>query len=244
LQVFPCRPRDKQPATRHGYKDATADAGIIRAWWAGHADYNIGVATGARSNVLALDVDVDDDGEATLSALEERFGALPPTVESVTGSGGRHLLFRWPAGQDIRNSVKKIGAGLDIRGNGGSIVCPPSMHPSGRRYCWSVDSSSTFAEAPAWLLDLITKPSAPKAGETKPATDWADLVCDGVKSGCRNDTLARLVGFWLQRGFTASEALEHALMFNDSRCRPPMEPGEVETVVDSISAAELRKRTA
>jgi hypothetical protein len=156
---------------------------------------------------------------------------------------GRHLIFRWP-GIDVRNSASRIAPGIDVRANGGYIVCAPSVHPSGKRYCWSVDSASTFAEAPAWLLDLITKPSAPKAGDGKPATAWADLVRDGVNNGCRNDTLTRLVGFWLQRGFTASEALEHALMFNDSRCRPPMKPGEVETIVDSIASAELRKRTA
>jgi hypothetical protein len=119
------------------------------------------------------------------------------------------------------------------------------MHPSGKRYAWSVDSAAAFADCPPWLLAKIAAPKATApASDDRPATAWADLVRDGVNNGARNDTLARLVGFWLQRGFTASEALEHALLFNQARCRPPMEPGEVEVIVDSISAAELRKRTA
>jgi hypothetical protein len=112
-------------------------------------------------------------------------------------------------------------------------------------YQWSVDCAPAFAAAPEWLLSMLT--AAPKRAPTadgRPATDWADLVRDGVNNGCRNDTVARLVGFWLQRGLTASEALQHALLFNEARCRPPLEPDEIETIVDSIAAAELRKRIA
>jgi hypothetical protein len=244
LQVLPGRPRGKQPATRHGFLDATTDTNIIRAWWAYCPDYNVAIATGAKSGVMVLDIDADKGGEATLRQLEEQHAELPQTVESITGGGGRHLFFKWPAGHDIRSTVSRIGDGLDIRGNGGCAVAAPSLHESGRRYAWSVDSASAFAECPEWLLAKITAPKAAPQSDGKPATAWADLVRDGVNNGCRNDTLTRLVGFWLQRGFTASEALEHALMFNESRCRPPKEPDEVETIVDSISAAELRKRTA
>jgi hypothetical protein len=156
------------------------------------------------------------------------------------------LFFKWPAGCDIRNSASAIGTGLDIRGAGGYIVAPPSLHANGRRYAWSVDSANCLATVPQWLLDAIDMPKTRKAsnGDIKPGGDWADLIRDGVDDGCRNDTVTRLVGFWLQRGLTASEALQHALLFNEARCRPPLEADEIERTVDSIAAAELRKRTA
>src|SRR6516162_2064880 len=116
LHVFPCRPprlgpKDdgKKPATRNGCRDATSDTNIIRAWWTERGDYNVAVATGPASGIMVLDVDPDDGGETALAELEEKHGALPATVESVTGGGGRHLLFKWP-GRDIRNSASQIGA--------------------------------------------------------------------------------------------------------------------------------------
>src|SRR5438128_378859 len=83
LRVFPCRPKDKRPATAHGIKDATTDAGTITAWWR-QADYNIGVATGAVSGIMVLDVD-DVEAELQLRKLEAAHGVLPPTVEAITG---------------------------------------------------------------------------------------------------------------------------------------------------------------
>jgi hypothetical protein len=253
LQVFPCRPPrlapdddGKKPATKHGFKDATTDATQIKSWWAWRANYNIAIATGAKSGVMVLDVDPDKGGEDALAKLEEQHGALPATVEVISGGGGRHLYFKWP-GHDVRCSASVFDAGLDVRADGGYIVAPPSLHICGRKYEWSVDSAKIFADAPQWLLDTITAPKSAVVtgnGGSKPPTDWADLVRDGVDDGCRNSTVTRLAGFWLQRGFTASEALAHALLFNESRCRPPLEPDEVETIVDSIAAAELRKRTA
>jgi len=79
LWIFPCRPRSKEPANANGYKDATTDPDLIAQWWQ-QTDFNIGVATGARSHVFVLDVD-STDAEAELRKLEEQYSALPPTVE-------------------------------------------------------------------------------------------------------------------------------------------------------------------
>jgi hypothetical protein len=81
----------------------------------------------------------------------------------MTGSGGLHLLF--PAHDRVRNSVKRLGPGLDTRAAGGHIVAPPSIHPNGTRYAWLPGRSPWECEivpAPAWLIDLIDPP--------KPAT--------------------------------------------------------------------------
>jgi Bifunctional DNA primase/polymerase, N-terminal len=145
LHVFPCRVRDKRPATANGLKDATIDPDLIQRWWREEPDFNIAIATGAVSNIFVIDID-GFDAEAELRRLEVQNGPLPPTVESITARG-RHLFFRYP-GQSIRNSASKIGPGIDVRGDGGYGLVPPSKHPSGRTYYWSVDSASSFAAAP------------------------------------------------------------------------------------------------
>src|SRR3974377_404925 len=89
--------------------------------------------TGSVSGVWILDVD-GEDGEATLRGLQARLGALPRTREVITG-GGRHLWFRDTG--PIPSTTRRIGAGLDTKGDGGYVIAPPSVHPSGRRYAWS-----------------------------------------------------------------------------------------------------------
>jgi hypothetical protein len=101
-------------------------------------DTGIAVRTGAESGLVVLDVDPQHGGDDTLAELLAAHGVLPITVECFTGGGGRHIYFRHPGGE-VRNSAGKVGPGLDIRGDGGYVVAPPSPHPSGRRYEWSVD---------------------------------------------------------------------------------------------------------
>src|SRR5262249_2325512 len=97
-----------------------------------------------------------------------------------------------------------------------------------------------FAAAPDWLLDMI---SAPKSGEAAmPAMAWNDAIRDGAGKGCRNDSMTRLVGHLLHRRVDPLTTLEIALAVNDARYRPPMTHAEVTAIVDSIAAAELRRR--
>ena len=236
LRVFPCRPEDKRPATAHGVKDATIDPGAIERWRRQEPNFNIGVATGAVSGIMVIDVD-DVDAEAELKKLEDQNSRLPPTVEAVTARG-RHLFFKWPQ-RDVRNSASKVAPGIDVRRTGGYIVAPPSLHPSGKRYCWSVDSANTIATAPEWLLDKIT---APIAGDAPPQPAWPDLIRDGAAEGCRNDNMTRVVGHLLHRRVDPMITLEIALAINDARWRPPLRRAEVIAIVDSIAAIELKRR--
>jgi hypothetical protein len=237
LHIFPCRPGDKRPATPNGCKDATTDASKITAWWRA-SDFNIGVATGAASKIMVVDVD-NEDAEAELAKLERKFGELPPSVESVTARG-RHIFFQWP-GRDIRNSAGRIAPGIDIRGEGGFVIVPPSLHPTGKRYAWSVDSAGTFAAAPEWLLCLISK-DAGSAPFAEPE-DWAATIREGAGNGCRNDSMARLAGMLINKRLDLSAVLEIAQAVNQSRYRPPLPQGEITSIVVNIAAAELRKRT-
>lgn len=126
-----CTSIGKHPRTRNGLHDATTDAGTITRWWSMWPDANIGMPTGKASGVVVLDVDEFD----SLTALEEEHGKLPDGPVVLTGGGGLHLYFRAPD-LVIPNSASKLGPGLDIRGGGGYVVLPPSLHVSGKRYQW------------------------------------------------------------------------------------------------------------
>jgi len=169
--VFPLKPREKTPQTSNGFKDATKDLTQILQWWQRWPDANIGIATGAISGFWVLDIDKDHGGFETLDQLIKDYSGLPRTVESLTGSGGNHMLFAMPD-FDIRNNASsKLGTGLDIRGNGGYIVAPPSIHPCGEPYMWEPASrpgTLEFAPAPGWLLDKLKQP-APLVSAAVPA---------------------------------------------------------------------------
>jgi hypothetical protein len=150
--VFPCLPRSKLPAFPGGFKNGTTNPATLRRWWLANPEYNIGIATGVRSGIWVLDVD-GAYGAVALGVLEATYGPLP-TLASVT-SNGCHLWFRYtcpiPCSADDR-----IGRGLDVRGDGGYVLAPPSVHPDGPAYRFT--NNRTPAVAPDWLVSLTRKP--------------------------------------------------------------------------------------
>jgi hypothetical protein len=237
LAVFPCGRMAKTPACPHGCHDATRDAGQIREWWRVEPNYNIGIATGRPSGIFVVDID-GPDAEITLRKLEQASGALPASVEAITGKG-RHIYFKMPDA-DVRNSVGAIGPGLDIRGSGGFVIAPPSVHPSGRKYCWSVDSASAVVAAPDWLIERVSIP--PNGNGRAPSTDWIALLANGVDEGQRDNSLAKIAGHLLRRYVNPYVTIELLLAWNAARCRPPLPDDDIIRVVNSICGKELRRR--
>jgi Bifunctional DNA primase/polymerase, N-terminal/Primase C terminal 1 (PriCT-1) len=236
MAVFPCQPRDKPPATQRGCLDASTDPEIIRRWWCERPDCNVAIATGKPSGVFVIDI---DDAEAELRKLELEHGELPATVEVVTARG-RHLWFKMPDAP-VRNSAGKIAPGVDVRGTGGYVLAPPSIHPSGRPYAWSVDSHNALAAAPEWLLAKITERTN---GGTMPAppAQWRELAANGVAEGRRDCTVAKFTGYLLRRHVDAIVVAELMQIFNATRCAPPLPAADVERIVNSIAGKELRRR--
>lgn len=184
--VFPLRPREKVPATAHGFKDASNDTDAIRDAW-GETEFNIGLACGPASGVFVLDVDAGVPkgggipGPEALARLEAQHGELPPTLKVLTGGAGWHLYFRWPEGRALRNRARILldgeRTGLDARAEGGYVVLPPSIHPeTGDAYRWQRDRPEIL-DAPLWLLNLLdppkverpAPPAAPEASKETPA---------------------------------------------------------------------------
>lgn len=237
IAVFPLHPRGKTPLTAHGLKDASTDPAAITAWWQQWSEANIGIVTGENS-FWVLDID-GTEGEKSLRALEEEHGALSQTVEVITGGDGRHLYFQCPQQGVIFNSAGRLGRCLDVRGNGGYVVAPPSIHETGRRYEFSVDSHDRILPAPAWLLNLIHETKKKKSSIS--GSEWLNIV-KGVTEGQRNDALARLAGKLLRYGLAPFLVLELCQAWNETRCKPPLEQAEVIYTVNSIAGRELVRR--
>jgi hypothetical protein len=126
----------KRPLVR-GWPDlATTDEATIHKWWTHRPDANIGIATGAKSGVFVLDVDPKNNGLEALDRFVEEVGSPFKTLKARTGSGGFHFYFRYDPARPVANSASQLGPGLDIRGEGGYVVAPPSLHVSGNRYKW------------------------------------------------------------------------------------------------------------
>ena len=238
--VFPCTPRGKVPATHHGCRDATKDIAQIARWWGENPNYNVAGATGAVSKVFILDVD-GLDAEASLRKLEEQYSALPSTVESITPRG-RHLFFKCENG-NVRNSAGAIAPGRDVRGDGGYVVLPPSTHPSGRRYTWSVDSADHFAEAPAWLSNLLSgKPNGYGHTQAKSPEHWHNALTSTIRNGARNSTLTSICGKLLHGGLTELAFLYDVMCcINIARCEDPLPDAEVHTIVASVARTHLKR---
>lgn len=235
--------RDKRPLLREWRhlqeRRVTPD---MLAGWRKLRPVGLAVITGAISGIIVL----DSDGPAGEESLRGR--ALPPTPTVLTGGGGVHRYYRHPGGR-MPNAVRLGGlAGVDLRGDGGYVVAPPSLHPSGRRYEWAPSLSPAdipVADPPAWLLDLLHHaPAADRPGRPAGATapdEWRRLVA-GVDEGARNESVARLAGHLLRRYVDPYVGLDLCLAWNEARCRPPLEAAEVERTVRSVAAAEVRRR--
>jgi hypothetical protein len=184
-RVVPIKPGTKRPALDDWVKRATTDAGLISDWWQAHPDHGVGIVTGEQSGIWVLDVDPDHGGDDSLADLERIHGTLPNTIESITGGGGRHIIFRWP-GWNPGTGAGKLGPGLDVRAEGGQIVAPPSVHPVSRQvYSWDLDvdpmQGCAPQDAPDWLLDLLkTEPRA-----EKPRSQYGTPVRDLDRPGDR-----------------------------------------------------------
>ena len=236
--VLPCLAEGKVPLTPHGFNDATVEPARIREWWERWPRANVGVRTGGLSGIVVLDVD-GDDGMESLRAIEREYEPLPLTASVVTPRGGSHFYLAHP-GVAIPSSAGKLGASLDVRGEGGYVIAPPSVGAGGRRY--EPDERAPFAPMPGWLLELLADRDG-NGHKPTPASEWVSIMRDGLPDGERNTGLTRFVGYLLARNVDAHLVHEIAQRANE-RFRPPLEEKRVQGIVESIAGRELRTRKA
>src|SRR5438445_5767250 len=166
--VFPVRERDKAPLVEGGFHAASRDEHVVAQWAERWPRANIGLPTGAVNGIVVLDA----DGPAAETGLGER-GAAVPTRTSVTARG-RQLFFAHPGQGVTVRCTTALRPALDVRGDGGYVVVPPSIHPSGHVYRWDDEHgmgwSLPLAPLPAAVLQALANGKAPRAAVAAIAT--------------------------------------------------------------------------
>jgi hypothetical protein len=250
--VFACRP-SKAPATRNGVKDATADAGEIREQFSSAGPHAlVGIACGKQpdgTNLIVVDMDTRPesgiDGRDSFQWLASG-KKKPETWDVLTPSGGAHAYYLIEddrIASKIGNSVSKLGAGIDIRAEGGYVIAAGSTLPDGRR--WEFDGESPIrkpAQAPEWLVDSI-QTSNGSNGVTSVLDGKPNSQADKLREGQgRNDYLARVAGRLAQAGLGHLQ-LDAMLRAENLRvCDPPVSDSELRRTVMKSAAGWIASR--
>lgn len=213
----------------------------VDLWWERKPLANIGLATGAASGFVVVDIDPDHGGWDSYNRIVKHYGALPQTPVSITGSGGRHVLFRHPGGgATVKNAIGCL-PGIDIRGDGGQIVAPPSLHSSGARYEWHPKGHPArvrIAPMPEWLirlLDIDRRKLRPTrqigGGRSRYGRKLHLEKLPTVVDGNRNDTLISIVGRLIWEKRDHAEIMRTAHEANRKLFQPPVTDKEVNYLV-------------
>lgn len=235
LAIFPLAPFDKVPLKgSSGFKDASRDPETIRRWWGEHPNANIGVPTGPVNGFFVVDIDPKKQGADEWALLVALHGE-PVTRRVRTPSGGMHLYFKWPASGGIPNGAN-VWRGIDVRGEGGYVVGPPS-HTNEKRDPKNAEKIVTYAgdylpvdetpirDAPAWILERVVK-AEPRRVMRVPSSGIPP-----IHEGERNERLFRIARGCRADGFTEEQILERLRQLNrDGTVLVPVDDAELRTI--------------
>jgi len=219
FSVIPLITRGKKPAIKSWteYQKRHATSNELEEWFGNGSKNNIGIVTGEISNIDVIDLDSQD---AVQYAEDHNF----PTTPSVKTGKGFHYYYKHKDG--VRNFQKRDDLpGIDLRGEGGYVVAPPSIHASGQQYQW-VDGKG-IDDMPYGVLPDIVMAKTPQ--DKKPLKE----IYKGSDEGSRNNDLTRLVGSWVSKGLTFEECFESACIWNDKN-NSQLPEQEIATVIRSV----------
>jgi hypothetical protein len=233
-----CSSPAKHPRTKDGFKSASTDQDAVAKFWDTWPDANIGIRTGRVSNIFV--VDVDEAKGADLEKLFKRFGGDEhwKTATCTTGRG-RHFYFKLPVGVEVRNSASKLAVSVDVRGEGGYVVAPPSVHILGDLYDWEHDYG--ILGPPPGLLDALGEKQAVTINDNGlivPQVRESLVVPEIIQSGARNDSLAQVAGKLRSLGLVENEIAGILLSLNERLCSPALPQSEVGAIARSIARYE------
>ena len=226
------------------YQTARPSEFQVRAWWQRWPNANVIVVTGAISRLVVVDVDPRHGGDESLRDLSP---TLPDTIVCLTGGGGQHYYFQYPG--PVRSGAG-ILHGIDLRGDGGYVVAPPSTHASSQPYLWQIGAepeAQALAHVPAWLLPILLRFQGSPNGQVKePETITLLPFLTGeqrLTEGERNQRLTQFAGHLLASG-NSIEATLGTLLHIAGMAEPPLALPDVQRIVRSIHNREERRRAA
>lgn len=228
--VFPVSPKTKKPLTPHGCKDAKKTPGAIKAWWKKWPEASVGIATGSISHLVVIDEDLDEDkgldGIQKVMDWQRATGKqLPETLMAITGRGGNHLYYRYE-GNDIKNRAGLL-EGVDVRGEGGYVIAPPSVHPNGTEYQWEyAPDEFELADLDDNVRELLAADKADKVSESF-------TLPDRIPSGKRNETLYKLACSMQSQGLPDAAIDAAVRKSNADLCDVPLGEKELDTLISS-----------
>jgi putative DNA primase/helicase len=237
--ICSCGQRDcanigKHPACHGGYKAATTDLAKVRTLF--RHNFNISFPTGSETGLLVVDVDFAHDGINSLAKLFIDFHSFPKTRTCKTGSGGYHFHFRIPDHIDEIKSAP-LGArypGIEIKASRGSIIVPPSLHRSQRRYYW-INESIPVAEAPSWLIRLAIEKYNYSGRKFSQELDKTGKIPEHQ----RNITLTRMAGKLRRAGLSKEQIFKKLKQFNELHGNPPLEVEDIRVIADWIDTKPI-----
>lgn len=219
FSVIPLKTKDKKPALESWkpFQNQYPTTEDLKNWFDNGSNLNIGIITGKISNIVVVDLD------STKAEKYAKINNFPKTPTARTGRG-LHLYYKYEDG--IRNFQKRDDLpDIDLRGDGGYVVAPPSLHPSGKKYQW-VENFDIDGTPIAQLPEIILA----KTPEDK--TPLRELY-RGVRKGNRNDALARLIGSLVNDNLSLQDCMDFAISWNKDNT-PPLPQEEVVRTVESI----------
>lgn len=218
FSVIPICSGTKKPAIKwKKFQKQKATPEELREWFEIQKN-GIAIVTGSISGLAVIDL----DSEQAIDFATNNNLLDTPTVK--TGKGF-HLYCKYQEG--IRNLQGRADLpDIDIRGDGGYVVAPPSIHETGHKYSWVNEKELNDLPLQEFPADLLL------AQEPEDKESLKELF-KGVKKGGRNNSCARLCGSLANNGFTQEEILKSLITWNEKN-DPPMNPKEVEKVVESI----------
>lgn len=237
----PCENAGKHPRTLNGLKDATGSQDQIIKWWSDWPEAGIGCPTGKVNGFFVLDVDPRHGGDISLEAIERKYGSLPQTRHHKTGGGGMHYFFAMPNGQQIPNSSGVVGPGLDIRGDGGYVILPPSLHTTGTKYDMN-GGDIPINDPPEWLVNLVTqRPSVPQQHTPSTIRSSGFKLPDKISSGQRNDVMFRFARSLSRHEISIDAAKVLLKMENRVKCDPPLSDDEIDQLTESAYSSRYEQ---
>jgi hypothetical protein len=235
--VMPISPTTKTPLIK--WKDLQTrlpDEEEIHQWWEEFPAANIGLITGRISGLAVIDVDPERGGNT-----EETLKEFPTGRVSKTGGGGNHLFYHLaPNTPPIPNRVN-VRPGIDVRGEGGYVVLPPSRHASGRPYRW-IEKGKPSRSIPGLLLVDQSTSSVRQNGRVHHSEPWvSELLKGGMKEGDgRDNAAARLAGYFINKGMPEDIIVEQLVAW-DMRNEEPLGRKLIEQKVHSVMQTHQRR---